>query len=947
MRRIDSGGRIDRLRPLRFTFDGAELRGFAGDTLASALLAAGVRVVAHSVLHGRPRGVFSAGSEEPNAIVQLGEVPLAPATQVELHDGLAACSLAGRGRLVQAGGTDRYEKRHAHCDVLVIGGGAAGLAAALAAGRTGARVLLADEQPELGGWLLGAREEIDRAPALAWVASTVAELGALPETRILTRTAAVGSYDANCVFLAERVSEHLGLARPSGLVRQRLWQVRARQVVIATGAIERPIVFANNDRPGVMLAGAARAYANRFAVAAGRRVAVFTTGDPAYATALDLAAAGVEVVAVVDARSQAVGELPQRARAADIQVLTGHAVVDTDGEDGLVAIRVAPLLDGGDAVGGARRIEVDLLAVSGGLDPALALHHHRRGPVRFDAELGCWMASAALPGQQLAGAANGRFALEACLRDGFAAGARAARDAGFGDGVAPQVPAVDAPAHEPAMALPLVPGIDGGDLTRHYVDLHRDAVAAEVLRALGAGVRSIEHVKRFTLIGTGFDQGRTAGPNAAAIAAAVLGRGVDEVGTSTTRAPSLPLSFSLLAGRATGERYDPVRTTPMQAWHEAYGAVFEPVGQWQRAWYYPRAGESMDDAVLRECAAARQSVAVMDASTLGKIDVQGPDAVEFLNRMYTNSYDTLAVGMCRYGLLCSLDGMVMDDGVVMRLARDRFIATTTTGGAARVVDHMEEFLQTEWPELRVRLTSVTEQWATVAVVGPRSREVIRAVAPGLDVSREGFPFMAIRDCNVAGIRARICRISFSGELAYEINVPGFSGLAVWETVMAAGRPFGITPYGTETMHVLRAEKGFIIVGQETDGTVTPQDLGMEWIIAKKKPFYVGKRSHARPDNLRPDRRKLVGLLPLNPMERLPEGAQLVLDPDQPVPMKMIGWVSSSYCSAALGRTFALALVERGPERIGQIVHAPLPDRTIAAEIVQPVFYDPQGARRDG
>ncbi len=947
MSRLDAGGRIDRTRPLRFTFDGTALGGFAGDTLASALLGAGVRVVSRSLSFGRPRGVFSAGPEEPNAFVQLGATPLARATEIELYDGLVAERLAGKGRLIETGDTDRYEHRHAHCDVLVVGGGPAGIAAALAAGRAGARVILADDQSELGGALLGTHERLEDAPALAWVACAAAELAALPEVRVLTRTAAVGSYDDNYLVLVERVSEHLGPARPAGLARQRLWQVRARQVVLATGATERMLVFANNDRPGVMLAGAARTYANRFAVAAGRRAVLFTTGDPAYAAALDLAATGVEVVAVVDPRPRAGGELPVRVRQAGIAVLHGQAVVDTDGDESLSAVHVAPLLDGGAAVGAARRIDADLLAISGGFDPSLALHQQRGGSVHFDRAAACFVPAAPLAGQHLAGAANGRFALADCLQDGSAAGARAAHAAGFGDGRTPAVPTTDALAQEPFAALWLVPAPAGRDLSRHFVDLSRDVLASEVYRALGAGMRSLEHVKRFTSFGTGVDQGRTASLNAAAIAAAMLGRGVGDIDPTSSRPPCRPLSYALLAGRATGRRYAPLRTTPIQPWHEAHGAVFEPVGQWHRPRYFPRPGESMDDAVRRECIAVRSGVAAMDVSTLGKIDIQGPDAVEFLNRIYTNSYDSLAVGHCRYGLMCSLDGMVFDDGVVMRVAADRFLATTTTGGAAAVLDHMEELLQGEWPTLRVWLTSVTEQWATVAVAGPRSRDVLAALAPGLDVSRAGFPFMAIREGDVAGLPARICRISFSGELAYEVNVAGFSGLALWEAVMAAGAPFGIAPYGTEAMHVLRAEKGYLIVGQETDGTVTPQDLGMEWIIAKRKPFFVGKRSHARPDNLRPDRRRLVGLLTLDPTALLPEGAQLVLDPAQPVPMKMVGWVTSSYRSAALGRSFALALIERGPERLGQVVHAPLPDRVISAEVVAPVFYDREGRRRDG
>jgi sarcosine oxidase subunit alpha len=480
-----------------------------------------------------------------------------------------------------------------------------------------------------------------------------------------------------------------------------------------------------------------------------------------------------------------------------------------------------------------------------------------------------------------------------------------------------------------------VPGAD----ERAYVDLHRDVTVADVRRAVGAGLASIEHVKRYTLIGTGADQGRTAKVNGAGLAASLLGREIGRVGTSTSRPPVLPVGFAVLAGRGRGLRFDPVRTTPIHTWHVAHGALFEDVGQWKRPWYFPQAGESMDAAVLRECRAAREGVAMMDASTLGKIDVQGPDAGEFLDRLYTNTMSTVQVGRARYGLMCKADGMVFDDGVAMRLAEDRYLCTTTTGGAAGVLDWMEEWLQTEWPELAVRLTSVTEQWATVAVVGPHSRDLLQPLT-GLHLANESLPFLSHTDAQVAGIEARVARISFSGELAFEVSVPGTSGLALWEALWAAGGALGVTAYGTESMHVLRAEKGYPIIGQDTDGTVTPFDLGMDWIVKKARPF-VGSRSLRRPDTARDDRKQLVGLMP---EARLPEGAQLVDGSGQTT---MVGHVTSSYVSATLGVPFALAMVERGRERIGQTLVAPLPQLEVAARVVDPVFYDPEGARRDG
>jgi sarcosine oxidase subunit alpha len=509
----------------------------------------------------------------------------------------------------------------------------------------------------------------------------------------------------------------------------------------------------------------------------------------------------------------------------------------------------------------------------------------------------------------------------------------------------------------------LIPALEGDpvDWADHFVDLHRDATVADIWRATNAGMRSLEHIKRYTTIGTGHDQGATSGVNAAGVVAqALAGHGTTgspgDLGTTTFRAPSIPVSFAALAGRDVGGLHDPARVTPIQPWHVAAGARFEDVGHWKRPWYFPRPGEDLEAAVLRECRAARTGVAVMDATTLGKIEVVGSDAGEFLNRVYTNAFAGLLVGSARYGLMCTADGMVLDDGVTMRLAPDRFYLTTTTGGAARVLDWLEEWHQTEWPHLDVAFTSVTEQWTTIAVVGPRSREVISRLAPQIDVSAEAFPFMTFRETDlagsVAGVPARIARISFSGELAYEINVAGWYGLAVWEAVMAAGADLDITPYGTETMHVLRAEKGFPIVGQDTDGTVTPHDLGMSWIVSKKKDF-IGKRSLRRPDSIRPDRKHLVGLLPVDPTALIPEGAQLVspdvdLDPSTvSYPLPMLGHVTSSYHSAALERTFALALIKGGRDRMGETVLAPLGDRTIAATITSSVLYDPEGARRDG
>ncbi|MEN3540906.1 2Fe-2S iron-sulfur cluster-binding protein [Microbispora sp. ZYX-F-249] len=932
-------------RTLRFRFDGRQYEGLEGDTLASALLANGVRAVASSIKLGRPRGVYAAGCEEPNALVQIEEPfpePMLQATTVELYDGLVATGLPGQGRLADRPDPARYDAVHAHCDVLVVGAGPAGIAAAGVAARAGARVILADERPEPGGSLLGTTETLDGRPGREWAAGEVAALAALPEVRVLRRTTVLGHYDDNYLVAVERRTNHLGAAAPAEMARERVWRIRAERVVLATGGHERFVAFAGNDLPGVMLAGAARTYANRHRVLPGRRAVVFTTNDSAYAAALDLAGAGVEIAAIADVR-QAPGEA-WAARCAErgIEVLTGHVVTAAKGEDEVSAVEVAPR-DGGDA----REIPADLLLVSGGWTPVVHLFSQSGGTLRYDEGLGAFTPGESRQAVEAAGFARGVTTLRGCLEDGAEAGRRALAAAGFAMPVETAVPfAEEEPAAAPAEHLWLVEAAgDDADYSAHFVDLQRDVTVAEVLRAVGAGLGSVEHVKRYTTAGTAHDQGKTSGLLTSGVLAHALGVDVAELGTTTFRAPYTPVSFAALAGRDRGPLHDPVRVTALHEWHVARGALFENVGQWKRPWYYPRPGEDMEAAVLRECRAAREDVAAMDASTLGKIDVVGPDAAVFLDRLYTNMMSTLKAGSIRYGVMCRADGMVFDDGTVIRLADDRFLVTTTTGNAAAVLDWMEEWLQTEWPDLRVHCTSVTEQWATVALVGPRSREVLARLAPGLAVDNDSFPFMTWRDAEVAGIDARVCRISFSGELAYEINVSSWSGLALWEAVMASGE---VTPYGTETMHVLRAEKGFPIVGQDTDGTVTPQDLGMAWVVSKKKADFIGKRSFARADTSRPDRKHLVGLLPEDPAVLLPEGAHLVETsslPEPPVPT--LGFVTSSYRSAALGRTFALALVSGGRERTGERLYAPVGADLVPVTVTSHVLYDPEGARRDG
>jgi sarcosine oxidase subunit alpha len=996
--RLPQGGRIDRSRPLHFTFNDRSYGGYGGDTLASALLANGVTLVGRSFKYHRPRGIMSAGAEEPNALVQLNggayTEPNIRATVAELYEGLSANSqncwpsveldvgainsvlsrlfpagfyyktfmwppslwmryeavirrMAGLGWAPVAPDPDHYDKIHAHCDVLVAGGGPAGLAAALAAGRSGGRVILCDEQAEFGGALLGAPDTIDGQFSPDWIADTVAELQAMPEVQLLPRTTAFGYYDHNYLALVERVGDHL----PPGqtVYKQRLWKVRAAQVVLATGAIERPLVFADNDRPGIMLASAARTYLNRYAVMPGKRVVIMTNNDSAYATAVDLVNAGVSVAAVVDLRWSPMGALAAEARRRNIEIFDGHAIVGTQGRARVSGATIMQLDQNGSGfLGTARDLECDCILHSGGWNPTVHLFSQSRGILRYDDGLAAFVPDRAVQRQRSAGACNGRLTLAECLSEGFEAGLAAAADAGFTTSDPGRRPsAVPAATADPIRPIWLVPSNKPVSRSKAFIDHQNDVIAADVLLAHREGYRSIEHLKRYTTMGMGTDQGKTSNVNALAIMAQQLGVEVPAVGVTTFRQPYTPVTIGAFGGHESGDLLDPVRRTPLHHWHEQHGAKFENVGQWRRAWYYPRPGETMHDAVNREVKAVRTSVGILDASTLGKVDIQGPDSAELLNWVYTNAWSKLEIGRSRYGIMCGEDGMVFDDGVTTRLGPNHFLMTTTTGGAARVLGWLESWLQTEWPHMRVYCTSVTEQFAVVAVTGPLARRMLAELTSDIDLDPQTFPFMSFRDGTVAGIPARVYRISFTGELSYEINVQPSYALALWQAVMAAGEKYEITPYGTEAMHVLRAEKGFIIVGQETDGTVTPYDLGMGWIVSKQKKDFLGKRSLSRPDTARSDRKQLVGLLTENPSEVIPEGGQIVAELKDKPPMAMLGHVTSSYYSPNCGRSIALALVKDGRNRMGETVYLPFEDRTIRARVGEPKFFDPEGKRLDG
>ena len=999
--RSATGGRIDRDTPVSFTFDGRTYQGYQGDTLASALLANNVHLVGRSFKYHRPRGILAAGSEEPNALVRVGRgahaEPNLRATQVEIHDGLYAesqnrfpslkCDVgavnsalqsffpagfyyktfmwpasmwmtyehvirraAGLGRVAdEHDDPDRYERIHARCDVLVAGGGVAGLMAALQAARSGARVILADEQNEFGGWLLGEADvTINGGAPASWIAGVIAELGAMEDVTLLPRTTVFGYMDHNFLTLTESVTDHMANP-PAHLPRQRLWKVRAGQTVLAQGAHERPLVFAGNDLPGVMLSGAVRTYVTRYGVVPGNRTVVFTNNDDAYRTALALHYAGAHVL-VVDLRRDLRGELVKSIRAAGIEVLSGHAVTIASGTQHLARVEIAPVGEGGSAIlDDPFHMDCDLLAMSGGLSPAVHLHSQARGKLGWDERLLCFTPTTVHEASFNAGAGNGVFDTEKAIADGLKAGSAAVKAAGLTVSNT-EAPGVEAPnqSWRPLAAWKISNGHGPGQGPKAFVDFQNDVTASDVSLAAREGYQSVEHLKRYTTLGMATDQGKTSNINGLAILADALGREIPEVGTTTFRMPYTPASIGAIAGRDIGTLFDPTRLTRMDDWHRANGATFEHVGQWMRAWYYPKQGETMQDAVNREVLAARTTAGILDASTLGKIDIQGPDAAEFLNRLYTNSWLKLGIGKCRYGLMLKDDGMVMDDGVTTRLAENHFHMTTTTGGAAGVLDWMEEWLQTEWPEMKVYLTSVTEEWSVATLSGPNAAKILQAAGIDISLDPAEFPFMSMREAHIAGLPVRLFRISFTGELSYEINIRARHGLALWTHLMAAGEEFGLTPYGTEAMHVLRAEKGFIIVGQETDGSVTPQDLGMDWIVSKVKPDFIGKRALERASMAAEDRKQLVGLRTRERNRVIPEGAHAVLDPDEGMPMTMLGQVTSSYYSPNVGGSIAMAMLKGGRALMGGTVYLPMLDGdVIEAEVVEPLFFDPKGERING
>ncbi len=978
--RLPTGGHVNREQAIGFRWNGQQMHAFAGDTIASALLANGVRIAGRSLKFHRPRGVLSAGAEESNALVTLGrgaETELtARATLIPVREGLRVCAqhawpsvafdlgrifdwtsrfwpagfynktftwpswhfyepwirrAAGLGRASREADPARYDVVNAHCDLLVVGGGPAGLLAAQVAARAGLRVILAEQDVECGASLLGVAVLINDAPPAVWLASVIGELAASRNVTLLASTTAFGLYDHGVAGLVQRQD----LREPLRIARERYWRVHARQTLLATGAIEQPLLFEQNDLPGVMLASAVRQYANRYAVAVGQRVVFATNNDSAYLAALDLAATGVIVPVIADSRLAPPAVLAEAVRAHGVEVCPDTVVLRAHGSRGLRAVELSRP-DGSNR----RRIACDALGMSGGWAPTVHLYSQARAPTAFDAERQCFLPREPRPPLECAGAINGC----ATLRDTLADAARAVDAALVRAGIEQRELVRAAVVEE----LPVSASIgaihrSAGSRSRQWLDFQHDVTVADVGLALSEGFDHIELLKRYTTAGMAVDQGKTANLNTLLTFAELTGRNPADVGTTTFRPPYTPVTLGAIAGRQVGERYSPRRLLPAHEAHEALGAAWWEAGGWMRPACYPRKGEPLAESIHREVTAVRNSAGLFDASPLGKIEVEGPDAAKFLDRFYINAIAALEPGRLRYGLMLNESGVVIDDGTIARLDDKRFVVTTTSGGASRIAAWLEEWRQCEWPDLKVQVTPVTTQWAAIALSGPRSREILERFESDIDIGREAFPHMSLREGRFAGVPVRLYRVSFSGELGYEIHVPARYGAALWQALLAAGESSGIVPYGLESLLVLRLEKGFLHIGADTDGTTAPADIGWGAIAWSKKTDFIGKRSLARPDNRRDDRLQLVGLTAAD-AGALVAGAHLRLKGTQ---AGTDGWVTSAAMSPTLARPIALAMLRGGRARLGESVTVHDLGHETTATIVSTAFHDPEGKRIHG
>ncbi|WP_144110236.1 sarcosine oxidase subunit alpha family protein [Paraburkholderia sp. BCC1886] len=980
-----------RREEVQFTFDGKQYAGLEGDTLAAALLANGVDVVGRSFKLHRPRGIMGKGVEEPNGLVQLERAgfdePNVRSTLMPLYPGLNACSqnawpnakhdlmgvldrfssllpasfyyksmiwpnwhfyerfvrpIAGLGKSPTVPDAQKYQKRNTHCDILVVGGGAAGLVAALSAATSGLRVILADDADQFGGSLLGERFEVNGVPASVWVRKTLETLRKMPNVRLLPRTNVCGYYEHNVVAAQERVTNHLGPAGQAGRLRERLWKIRAREVILATGALERPLVFANNDRPGIMLASAVRTYLNQYGVVPGSHVVIATNNDNAYLTAFDLHAAGVGSLTVVDTRSAVDILLTARTKAAGIVHLVGHGIAALEGTRKVKSVKVAAHSGGGVLTGATKTLPCDLVAMSSGWTPTIHLYSQAGGSLRFDDVLQCLVPDSCAQNVAVVGAANGAFSLSKCFEEGLCAASDALRKLGAKNPPNVQVPVTHA---DDAETLRIEPYwyTRSARTDRQWLDFQYDVKVSDIELAMRENFVSVEHVKRYTTGGMSVDQGKSSNFNILAVMAALGGRPIQTVGTTRFRPPYQPVTIGTFAGETVGKLYAPYQSLPAHAAHRLKTSCFGDY-VWQRPDYYPQGSESLTEATWREVAAVRNNVGMFDGSPLGKLEVRGPDAAKFLNRMYVNNLSTVKPGAARYAMLSNDNGVLIDDGVVVRLADDHYLVHTTSAASGRVFQLMEEYLQCEWPDLKVHVNNVTTQWANVTLSGPKARDVMLLVESDIDFSAAAFPHMQCRSGSFAGVDARILRASFTGEITYEIAVPARYGRALWDLMAEAGKAFGITPYGVEALEVLRTEKGYLHVGADTDGCSNALDIGWGKVIEKKTDDFIGKRSLQRPEDRRSGRLEFVGLEGLDASLQLPVGGHFVDGFTRGQSSPTHGYLTSSCLSPTLKKSIGLGILRDGVSRIGEEVKIYSNGRIVTARVVPTAHFDPKGER---
>ncbi len=990
--RLNKEGLINRNKKISFTFNGKKLFGYEGDTIASALIANGIHLVGRSFKYHRPRGFFGAGVEEPNAKLQVEfnghSEPNVNATEMELVEGLSATSqncwpsvnfdvgainnflkmffpagfyyktfmwpksfwykiyepfirkAAGLGVASIEKDKERYEHKFEYCDLLVTGSGPSGLASAYAAAKNGAKVILAEDKPRFGGTLLTDDVSIDNLSGKDWAEKIITELKSMPNVTVKNRSQVFGYYDHNMLVMFERVSDHLE-KKSKFTPRQRLWYIRAKETILSTGSIERPIVFGNNDTPGIFLSAAAKEYMKVYGVLVGKKPLIFTNNDSAYETALEFKKNNVEPI-ILDTREEHSSELIDEAKSKGIDIRFSHGVIVANGYKKVKSAKIGKLNKDKNSFEKIETVDCDCICVSGFWTPSVHLASQSGNKLKYEEKIDAFIPDKKKQHETSVGAANGSFTLEESLKHGFENGSNlSAKITETKTEISiPNVNEKKYGAHDKFWCMPL----PKNENPKRFVDFQNDVSVSDIEIALREGYRSIEHVKRYTTLGMATDQGRTSNLNGLQLVSNIENKIVPEVGHTTFRPPFTPITIGTIVGREVGMEYMPTRKTPMHEWHEKNNAVFVDAGAWKRPRYYKEGNETLFEASKREAKNVRENVGICDVTTLGKIDIKGPDAAEFLNRVYTNAWMKLPIGKARYGLMLREDGIVMDDGTTTRISENHYHMTTTTAQAANVLSHLEYYLQIVWPELNVNVVSTTEQWAGAAIAGPKSRDMLSKLYPDLDVSNEALPFMGYKEAEFFGVPSRIFRISFSGELAYEINVKSDHGMFMWEKMMEVGKEFGNQPYGTEALSTLRIEMGHV-AGPELDGRTIPSDVSLNGLVSKKKDF-IGKNSLGREAFNVESRQKIVGLIPIDRKSSIPEGSHIVKDQNAKLPNPKLGHVSSSCWSVENNNPFSLAIMKDGKNMIGKKFFAvsPLKNKSIEVEVISSHYVDPEGKR---